>query len=69
MTTKEYIQHLEREEKRCKIRAMITDDPAVKTDQKIKEKRTMIRRNKLQRLWNNVNLAAIRYNGKHVNVH
>lgn len=58
MTTKEYIQHLEREEKRCKIRALAADDPAVKLDQKNREKRTRELRSKLQKLWGGVSYAA-----------
>ena len=64
MTTKEYLQYLEIEEKRNRLRAMIADDPAREAECKLKEKRAKEIHGKLQRLWEGVNTAAFRYGGQ-----
>lgn len=60
LSTKEYIHHLENEEKRCSIRALVSDDPAERLKHKEKEKRTKELRSKLQKLWGGVNVTAFR---------
>lgn len=60
MSTKEFIHHLENEEKRCQIRALASDDPIVKREQKVKETKARELRSRLQRLWGGVNTAALR---------
>lgn len=60
MSTKEYIQHLENEEKRCQIRALASDDPEVRREQRAKELKTRERRKRLHKLWSGVNTAALR---------
>lgn len=65
LSTKEYIHHLENEEKRCSIRALVSDDPAERLRHKEKEKRTKELRNKLQKLWSGVNITAFRISSLH----